>query len=153
MALGAGDLLKLHGEVRQLNFQFYHNVQDKFRSVVLQLLLRSCPYHHEEVRALFFEEFQSVRSLVDVRTSLYQSLKQTEVEAAGRAGVHAYREAQATMQAQKKRNMEECMHLYNVSFNELREKLAKVYKDSDLVDRATLFVKERIYARLKPSAF
>ena len=149
MALCASDLLKLHGEVRKLNFQFYHNVQEKFRSAVLQMLLRSSPHHHDEVRALFFEEFQSVRTLVELRTSVYQSVKQTEVEAAARAGLDAYREAQATMQARKKKNMEECMHLYNTSFTELKTKLAMVYRDSALVERVILFVKERIYSHLR----
>jgi hypothetical protein len=151
MALAAGDLLKLHGDVRELNLRFYHNVQDKYRTAVLGLLLRSVPHHHEEMRQLFFEEFQTVRTLVEERSAGYALLSQTEVEEAGRLGVEAYRTMQVAMKARKIRNMEECMHVYNTSFIKLKRKLAAVLENTDLLDRITLFVKERFHVQMQPT--
>jgi hypothetical protein len=149
MALGASDLLKLHGEVRELNLKFYHNVQDKYRTAVLQLLLRSVPHHHDEMREMFFEEYQSVRSIVEERSAAYDLLSQTEVEMAARLGVEAYRQVQVTMKARKIRNMEECMQVYNASFNVLKRKVATVLDNVALIDRITRFVKERFQAQIE----
>jgi hypothetical protein len=149
MALGASDLLKLHGEVRELNLKFYHNVQDKYRTAVLQLLLRSVPHHHDEMRALFFEEYQSVRSIVEERSAAYDLLSQTEVEKAARLGVEAYRQVQVTMKARKIRNMEECMQVYNASFHALKRKVATVLDNVALLDRITSYVKERFQAQME----
>jgi len=153
MALTSRKLLKLHEDIRQVNLQFYHNVQDKFRTAVLRLLLRSVQHHHDEIRSLFYQEFQSARSLVEERAAAYLLLTQSELEVAARTGVVAYREIQAAMHAQKTRNMGECMHLYNVSFSALQMKVADVVQDPTLVNRVVQFVKEQIYSRMRPMAF